>query len=93
VEVPLGFPLSVPSALGLVARAEARFQSLKALLIDQCDLSHFHGFIRQGQFRELLQELSAVKKCRPAAFKSPKFLMLYTNLSVKANPRGRGTAM
>jgi hypothetical protein len=91
--VPLGFPLSVSSALGLVARAEARFQSLKALLIDQCDVSHFCGFIRRGQFHELFQELSAAKKCRQAAIKSPKFLKLYTNLSAKANPRRRGTAM
>ena len=47
----------------------------------------------QANFNELLQELGAVKKCRQAAFKSPKFLDLYTNLSVKANPRRRGTAM
>jgi hypothetical protein len=47
----------------------------------------------KANFQELLQELSAVKKCRQAAFKSPKFLMLYTKLTTKANPRGRGTAM
>jgi hypothetical protein len=44
-------------------------------------------------FHELLQELSAANKCRQAASKSPKFLMLYTKPTVKANPRGRGTAM
>ena len=44
-------------------------------------------------FRELSQELSAVKKCRQAAIKSPKFLMLYTKPAAKANPRGRGRAM
>ena len=89
----LGFPLSFPSALGLVARAEARFQSLKALLIAQCDVSHFCGFTRPSHFPKLLQELSAVIKCRQAAFKSPKFLKLYTKLSAKANPRRCGTAM
>jgi hypothetical protein len=47
----------------------------------------------QANFRELCQGFSAVKRCRQAAFKSPKFLKVYTNLSAKANPRGRGTAM
>jgi hypothetical protein len=47
----------------------------------------------KANFHELLQELSAVQKCRQAATKSPKFLMLYTNPPAKANPRGRGTAM
>jgi inhibitor of KinA sporulation pathway (predicted exonuclease) len=90
---PLGIPLGFSSAPGLVARAEARFQRLKALLIDQCDVSHFCGFVRPSHFHELSEELSAATKCRQAAFKSPKFPMLYTNPTVKANPLGRGTAM
>jgi hypothetical protein len=90
---PLAFPWSFSLALGLVARAEARFQSLKALLIAQCDVGHFCGFYRLSHFHELSQGLSAVKKCRQAAFKSPKSIKLYTKLSAKANLRRRRTAM
>jgi hypothetical protein len=53
----------------------------------------FAAFTRPSHFHELSQGLIAVKKCRQAAFKSPKSLKLYTKLSTKANPRGRGTAM
>jgi hypothetical protein len=53
----------------------------------------FAVFTRPSHFHELSQGLSAVTKCRQAAFKSPKSFMLYTKLSTKANPRGRGTAM
>jgi hypothetical protein len=53
----------------------------------------FAVFTRPSHFHELSQGLSAVTKRRQAAFKSPKSFMLYTKLSTKANPRGRGTAM
>jgi hypothetical protein len=53
----------------------------------------FAAFTRPSHFHELSQGLIAVKKCRQVAFKSPKSGKLYTKLSSKANPPGRGTAM
>jgi hypothetical protein len=72
---------------GLVARADARFQSVKVFPIDQCDVSHFAAWTRLSHFSLPLQALNTVEIRPLVACKSAYSPKHYTKADAKANPR------